>query len=530
MAKTNNNDNESPNKGKRGRPRKSDVSAEENDNNTNLDEEFSSSENNNNNNSNNVDIKLLEQDNDNVYVESHDIIDESEGLVKINKNISEDDQFQLPKEDVNFEQDVAIENSSENLADINDDIPDSDFDPLQTAVKERSYTSGKIGDDKSITPEVEAENLKKIEEKIPEPEIKNPSYDNIQPDKKKNSSGGGNKNDGGSSNGGGGNNNGGGGKSDSEFDGFETPKEDKDKKETANPKMDDLSPAQKRKAAEKAADAILLTYQKFVPKPFKALSSFNMRKLQIMEMKNELSLDIQVFDDGTTVKDYCKGVNKQVEDTFVITDEMKQEAKDPLVDLLLENNLALTPAQRLLMVVGGHVVQMGVTAIQFMNQNKNALSEFKRFHQESMEVKKAAIYEAEKRFSNNDNNTNNNNNNRNDNGDSDTVNGNSKKTPPPPPPKAEVKTEPVTQEENDDIPESDANEDVPNFEEETTSDANDNTNSTAPEKEDDTANIVDEKIDVKEKDPSLDDYILTVENGGITVEIEENKPDDVGDF
>lgn len=525
MAKNkDNNTNESPSKGKRGRPRKSEVLEEENST-TNLDEEFSDNLNNNNNNSNPVDIKLLEQDNNNVYVESHDVIDESESLTKSNKPVSEDEQFALPKEDVNFEQDVAIENSSQDLADINDDIPENDFDPLQTAVKERGYTTGKIGEDKSITPEVEAENLKKIEEKIPEPDIKNPSYDNIPPnEKKKNTGGGGNKNDGGS--GGGGNNNNGGGKTDSEFEGFETPKEDKDKKETANPKLDDLSPAQKRKAAEKTADAILLTYQKFVPKPFKALSSFNMRKLQIMEMKNELSLDIQVFDDGTTVKDYCKGVNKQVEETFVITDEMKQEAKDPLVDLLLENNLALTPAQRLLMVVGGHVVQMGVTAIQFMNQNKNALSEFKRFHQESMEVKKAAIYEAEKRFDNGNNS--NNRKNDDDNGE-DTVNTNTKKTPPPPPPKNEVKNEPVTETENDDIPESDANEDVPNFEEETTSDTDDNTN-TAPEKEDDAANIIDEKIDVKEKDPSIDDYILTEENGGITVEIEENKQDDIEDF
>jgi hypothetical protein len=494
MAKENKGE-ETPKRG-RGRPRKT-VVVDNNDNNKIIDKEF---ENNNNNNisneqKTNVDIKMLENDNEKVYVEDS-VISDAEGLN--NKNTTDVEKFELPPEDTNFEQDVAIENNSQNLADINDDIPDQEFDPLQTAVKEREYTTGKIesGTAENISPEAQAENEKKLEEKIAEPEIKNPSFDTPPIDEKKKntgggsgSGGGGNKNDGGSGSGGGNNNNGGGGKTDSEFDGFQTTKDDKDKKETANQKLDDLSPAQKRKAAEKAADAILLTYQKFVPKPFKHLSSFNMRRLQIMEMKNELALDIQVFDDGTTVKKYCEGVNKQVEETFIITDEMKQEAKEPLVDLLLENNLALTPAQRLLMVVGGHVVQMGVTAIQFMNQNKHALSEFKRFHQESMEAHRATMSEAERRFKNDNNNNGNNNNNNGDGGD--TVN-NPKNTPPPPPPKNEAKTEPVTETENDDIPDSNANEDVPDFKEETTSDANEKES-----EKDDSHVIIDEKIEVK---------------------------------
>lgn len=509
----------------RGRPRKSE-SVKNSDNSLSDIENNDIDSSNVTNNNSNIDIKSLESD-DNVYVEDNEVIDQSEGLTNVNISDGQHEQFQLPNEDVNLEQDVAIENNSQNLSDINDDIPDGDFDPLSPPVKQRDYTTGKIDSgsgDNDVSPEVEAENQKKLEEKIPEPEIKNPTFDNLPPkeDGKKKNTGGGN---GGSGNNGGGNNNNGGGDNKEKFDTFDGGSDSADsksdtKKDTANPKLDDLSPAQKRKAAEKSADAILMAYQKFVPKPFKAMSSFNMRKLEVMEMKNELALDTECFDDGTTIKEYCKDVNEQVEQTFVITEEMKQEIKEPLVEVLLENNLALTPTQRLLMAVGGQVVQMTITAVGFMQQNKLALSEFKRFHQESMEVKKAAIYESEKRFNNNNNNSNNNNNNNdNDDGyDSNNVNTNPKNTPPPPP-KSETRN--VSDDEDNDIPDSNANEDVPDFKEET----NDKAKSNSDEVKSD-ATILSETKN-KETQPTVDEYILTEENGGIKVEIEEVKPDEI---
>ncbi len=64
---------------------------------------------------------------------------------------------------------------------------------------------------------------------------------------------------------------------------------------------------------------------------------------------------------------------------------MQEEIKDPLVDVLLENDIALTPTQRLLMVVGGQIIQMGISTLQFMHQNKEALKMFQQFHQESKE-------------------------------------------------------------------------------------------------------------------------------------------------
>lgn len=487
--------------GKRGRPRKTESS----ENSSNLDDELGSNSNNNNNN-NNIDIKSLENDSFS-HIQDAEIIEESNSNIENNNS---EDTYDVPPEDVNLEQDVAIESNSQDLTDVNDDIPDMDFDPLAPPVKKRGYTTGQIdGAKDSGTGEKDVEAEKKFEEKIPEPEIKNPTYENLPPKDDK-----GKKNTGGGDGGSGGGNKGTGG-DDEKFDLGDDSKGDK-KKETPNSKLDDLSPAQKRKAAEKAADAVLLAYQKFVPKPFKAMSSFNMRKLQIMEMKNEISLDVSINDSGTTIKEYCEDINEQVENIFVITEEMKQEIKEPLVDVLLENNLALTPTQRLLMAVGGQVVQMTMTAAGFMQQNKHALSEFKRFHTETLEVKRETMREAENRFKNeNNSNTNtntNNNTNSNQQENTNSHNSNAKTTPPPPPPNNET-----VNDTNDDIPSSDANEDVPNFEEETTSESNNEP-------------VIKEQKDEKIT-PTVDEY-LTEENGGITVEeVKPDADDDIdGDF
>lgn len=510
MAKTIEDNQDDTSKRRKGRPRK-DESSKNNSNINNLDDELGDNNKSdfNNKSNNNIDIESLEND-----INGGVNFNDDDSVSKSNKNTvnNQDDIYEIPNEDVNLEQDVAIENSSQNLTDVNDDIPDVDFDPLAPPVKKRGYTTGQIEgsgvnniEGGAASKEIDAEKAKQLEEKIPEPEIKNPTYENLPPkDEKKKNTSGGNDISGGGSKGTGGNDN---------FEKFDTGdggvKSDKKDKETINPKLDDLSPAQKRKAAEKAADAILLTYKKFVPKPFKALSSFNMRKLQIMEMKNEIALDTEVFSDGTTIKKYCEEVNQQVEQTFVITDEMVKEIKDPLVDVLLENNLALTPTQRLLMAVGGQVIQMTMTAVGFMQQNKHALSEFKRYHEESKEIQRETVKEAEKRFGGNENNNNNNNNNTESSNDTQPNNTPPKKTPP----KNEAKDIPSNkEEENDDIPNSDANEDVPNLEEETTSDIKD-------------VEIQSETINVVEKDPTIDEY-LTEENGGITVEVEENTPDE----
>jgi len=143
--------------------------------------------------------------------------------------------------------------------------------------------------------------------------------------------------------------------------------------------LDDLSPAQKRKSAEKTADAIMQMYSKFAPMPFKSWASFKDTTIQKMILDGRLDANMQL-ENGVTVKDYIDSQNEQVEDIFEVSEETQQEIKDPLVDVLLEQEIALTPTQRLMIAVGSHVVQMGFSAYQLSQNNKIALESFEKFH------------------------------------------------------------------------------------------------------------------------------------------------------
>jgi hypothetical protein len=155
--------------------------------------------------------------------------------------------------------------------------------------------------------------------------------------------------------------------------------------------LQDLTPAQKRKAAEKTADALLNMYAQFVPMPFIKWSSFNEGKIQKLVFEKRIDLSMQL-ENNVTVKDYIDGVNEQAQEVFKVGEETKEEIKDPLVDVLLEQNLALTPTQRLMLAVGGHLVTMGFSAFQLSQNNKQALEAFEKF-QIQMNKDKEPIYQ-----------------------------------------------------------------------------------------------------------------------------------------
>jgi hypothetical protein len=161
--------------------------------------------------------------------------------------------------------------------------------------------------------------------------------------------------------------------------------------------LQDLTPAQKRKSAEKTAEALLSMYCQFVPMPFIKWSSFSEGKLQKMVFENKLDLTMQL-ENNVSVKDYIDGVNEQAQEVFKVSDETKEEIKDPLIDVLLEQDLALTPTQRLMLAVGGHLVTMGFSAFQLAQNNKQALETFEKFHIQ-MNKQQAPIYQQQEKQS-----------------------------------------------------------------------------------------------------------------------------------
>lgn len=253
------------------------------------------------------------------------------------------------------------EEDNDDTPNIAHEIPTSNFNPLEEEVKERDYTHFTKPNQM-----VDSDGVPKPEPIIPEPvNVATPLDDTTIIGGDVNSS-------------------------QSNSTQSNTPKQPSEpKRPDINPKLEDLSPSQKRKAAEQSADALLLAYGNIAPIPFKKISSFNLGKLDNSHLKGEIDKDMVISDDGLTVKKYCEGVNEQVEQTFEITQEMKDEIRPPLIDVLLENNFALTPTQRLLMAVGGQIVTMGLTAVQFMQQNKAAMNQFKVFHKENKESRAA---------------------------------------------------------------------------------------------------------------------------------------------
>ena len=161
-----------------------------------------------------------------------------------------------------------------------------------------------------------------------------------------------------------------------------------------NEQYDDLSPQQKRRAAEKTADAILTAYAKFVPLPFKKLSSYDLKKLEQLEIEDELRMSMIVQEGNITIRDYVMQHNEQVEEVFTITDEMIADIKPPLQDVLMEQQLVLTPLQRLGLAVGGNLLTFTFAAVQLSNQKKEALKTFKAFHEESRQPSAPPNYEA----------------------------------------------------------------------------------------------------------------------------------------
>ena len=157
--------------------------------------------------------------------------------------------------------------------------------------------------------------------------------------------------------------------------------------------LQDLTPAQKRKSAEKTAEALLNMYCQFVPMPFIKWSSFSEGKIQKMVFENKVDLSMQL-ENNVSVKDYIDGVNEQAQEVFKVSDETKEEIKDPLIDVLLEQDLALTPTQRLMLAVGGHLVTMGFSAFQLAQNNKQALETFEKFHIQ-MNQQKAPVYQGQ---------------------------------------------------------------------------------------------------------------------------------------
>ena len=266
------------------------------------------------------------------------------------------------------------------------DIPEDDYNPLRDAVKERGYTSGM----NSLREVVSPQNPPVQERVIPEPTYstngtaQKPDVDEtlINPTNSENGggNGGGNANGG---NGNGGNKNGNGGGNNNGNDNSDKEKREREKKEKEE-NLKELTKAEKKDSVAKTTDAMLLAYKTYIPLPFIHFSSYNLKKLDKLDKDDIIDLDTQVTSDGTKFREYSKNFNSQVEKAFIVTDEEVEALREPLFDVLMEQDFAFTPTQRLMFVAGQFVVAKVMMCVKFLREKKSDMDDMKRIHAENL--------------------------------------------------------------------------------------------------------------------------------------------------
>ena len=144
--------------------------------------------------------------------------------------------------------------------------------------------------------------------------------------------------------------------------------------EDANPSsLADLPPHTKRKAAEQTADTLLKGYAQFAPMPFIWMAKLPESKIEKMAFDGEIDLSIEVSE-GLTFDDYMKQTNEQVDEIFEVDKDTLSDIREPLIEVLMEQNMELTPTQRLMAAVISHLAQMFTVAMKLRQQNNRILS------------------------------------------------------------------------------------------------------------------------------------------------------------
>lgn len=146
-----------------------------------------------------------------------------------------------------------------------------------------------------------------------------------------------------------------------------------------------LTLKEKRDAAEKTAEIALLAYKNYIPLPFIYFGKINVKKLKDAEKNGEIDLQAPIDRRGTRFIDRIEKFNKEVEASFEVTEEEIEAIKDPLIDVLMEKEVSLTPTQRLVLVAGQFVVAKVINVVRLVSEQRSMIAEMKEMHKEKME-------------------------------------------------------------------------------------------------------------------------------------------------
>jgi hypothetical protein len=274
-----------------------------------------------------------------------------------------------------------IENIDKDSAEINI-ANDNDYNPLEEAVEDRGYTKGMIQNN-NVSERIIDEPMynsntsvrPNVDDKLLNPHSENTNSNNSGNSRSsRNSNYTNNTNNNYSSNNS--NENQPPPQSENSSNSFNEEKGGNEKK---------LTLKEQRDGAEKTADIALLAWKNYLPLPFIYFGKINVKKLKDAEKKGEIDLQAPVDRRGTLFIERVEKFNKEVETSFEVTDEEVNAIREPLIDVLMEKEVSLTPTQRLMFVAGQFVVAKVINVVKLISEQREMISDMKEMHKEKMD-------------------------------------------------------------------------------------------------------------------------------------------------
>ena len=163
----------------------------------------------------------------------------------------------------------------------------------------------------------------------------------------------------------------------------------KSESKAINPSMDDLSPQERKQAAEHLADLAISGYEMLHVFGNKALQ-ISQSKIKKLVAKEVIDLEINVpFGNGTiTAEQFIQQYNEEVSDALSVSSKFKKEVRPPLVRVLEKRGLGATDEQQLMTIVIMDLVTKGGVIYQALGTQKEMI----RVIQERTEFEKANGY------------------------------------------------------------------------------------------------------------------------------------------
>lgn len=161
-------------------------------------------------------------------------------------------------------------------------------------------------------------------------------------------------------------------------------------KNTPPPRQDyeDLNPSQKRKAAKQTAEMLLGVYCQYIPEVYKFFVKIPFKKLDKIISAGEINLDTAITNQGEdmTVKQYFDGLRGSIDTLFEVDEETRQNILEPLIEVLMEKELALTPMQRLMFAIAQDQVNKMTCAIQLTVMVNSGINQMIALEKEKIEA------------------------------------------------------------------------------------------------------------------------------------------------